>query len=586
MALSKVMTATAATIRGEVTMRLSALCSSVFWIAIILPSALWAQPTTVKAFGAASILLNQTTSLTITITNPSGIAMTGVGFTDTFLAPMVVATPSALTNTCGGTATGTAASGALTLSGGTLAANSSCVVSVNVTAPTVSIYPNSTGPVTSSQGNGTAATATLDVLGPPAVSKQFFPANIPVGGTSTLTVSIITGNQAPGLTGVGLVDNLPAGLVVATPNNLSGNCPGPLPTATAGSSTITLVGGQVGIDTFCSFSVNVTGTTAGTKNNVTNNVTSDQGTGNMATASLGVGLLAPPTISKAFGAANIPLNGTTSLSFTVTNPNAAAGNTGVGFTDTLPPGLIVATPNGATGTCITINGAVVTAVAGSGSVSMALPLGFNPSGSCSFSVNVTGTTVGTKNNTTSAVTSVEGGNGNTASASLGVGVLTPPTLTKVFGAANVALNGTTSLTFTVTNPNAAASLSGVGFTDNLPAGLIVATPNGVAGTCLTNNLGVVTAAAGSGTVTLASALFNPNQSCSFTVNVTITSAGSLFNTTGAVTSVEAGAGNTATASLNVATAIPTLSSAALGGFTLLLAGLGWVLLRKVQTPAS
>src|SRR5690242_7979311 len=59
----------------------------------------------------------------------------------------------------------------------------------------------------------------------------------------------------------------------------------------------------------------------------------------------------PPTISKAFGAASIPLNGSTSLSFTITNPNRAPTLTGIAFTDTLPAGLVVATPNGLVGTC-------------------------------------------------------------------------------------------------------------------------------------------------------------------------------------------------------------------------------------------
>jgi hypothetical protein len=70
----------------------------------------------------------------------------------------------------------------------------------------------------------------------------------------------------------------------------------------------------------------------------------------------------PPTIVKSFGAASIPLNGSTSLSFTINNPNVSTTLTGVGFTGTLPAGLVVSTPNGLTGSC---GGGTVTATAGS-----------------------------------------------------------------------------------------------------------------------------------------------------------------------------------------------------------------------------
>ncbi len=117
-----------------------------------------------------------------------------------------------------------------------------------------------------------------------------------------------------------------------------------------------------------------------------------------------------------FGAASIPLGGSTSLSFTLTNPNTASTLTGVGVTDTLPAGLVVSTPNGLTGSC---GGGTLTATAGSGSVSLSGAT-LAESASCTFGVNVTGNTSGTKNNVTDAVTSVEGGGGLTASASLAV----------------------------------------------------------------------------------------------------------------------------------------------------------------------
>src|SRR4029079_14830653 len=98
-----------------------------------------------------------------------------------------------------------------------------------------------------------------------------------------------------------------------------------------------------------------------------------------------------------------------------------------------------------------------------------------------------------------------------------------PSVTKTFGAASVAMNGTTTLSFTITNPAANTSaLNGVAFTDTLPAGLVVATPNNLTGTC---GGGTITATAGSSTVTLTGATLATNTSCTFSVNVTGTTAG-------------------------------------------------------------
>jgi arabinogalactan endo-1,4-beta-galactosidase len=124
----------------------------------------------------------------------------------------------------------------------------------------------------------------------------------------------------------------------------------------------------------------------------------------------------PPAIAKGFGAASVPLNGTTSLTFNLSNPNTAISLSGIGFADTLPSGLTVSIPNGLTGSC---GGGAITAAAGSNSISLAggsLAAG----ASCSFAVNVVGATIGAQNNVTSAVTSTEAGNGGTASAQIAI----------------------------------------------------------------------------------------------------------------------------------------------------------------------
>ncbi len=142
-------------------------------------------------------------------------------------------------------------------------------------------------------------------------------------------------------------------------------------------------------------------------------------------------------------------------------------------------------------------------------------------------------------------------------------VLTPPTITKSFGAQTVPLAGSTSLTFTITNPNATAALSGVGFTDTMPSGLVLATPNGLTGTC---GSGIVTAAAGSGAVSLAAGTIAASASCTFSVNVTATAGGNLVNRTGAVSATNGGTGNTATASITVLVPDLTISKSHSGDF--------------------
>jgi hypothetical protein len=110
------------------------------------------------------------------------------------------------------------------------------------------------------------------------------------------------------------------------------------------------------------------------------------------------------------------------------------------------------------------------------------------------------------------------------------------------------LNGSTSLTFTLTNPaDNTVALTGVGFSDTLPAGLAVATPNGLSNNCG----GTAVAGAGSSSVSLSGATIAVNSSCTVTVNVTGTTAGVKNNTSGNVSSTNGGTGNTASASVTV-----------------------------------
>src|SRR5262249_45273545 len=50
-------------------------------------------------------------------------------------------------------------------------------------------------------------------------------------------------------------------------------------------------------------------------------------------------------------------------------------------------------------------------------------------------------------------------------------VVLPPTVSKAFSPTTIPLNGVSTITLTLTNPNAGVTLTGVNFSDNFPAGL-------------------------------------------------------------------------------------------------------------------
>jgi uncharacterized repeat protein (TIGR01451 family) len=97
-----------------------------------------------------------------------------------------------------------------------------------------------------------------------------------------------------------------------------------------------------------------------------------------------------PTLAKAFTPPTIFVNGISTLTITLSNPNTIAANLIAPFTDTLPAGVTIAAPPNAANTC----GGVVTATAGSNTVTLTggmIPAGNGLiPGSCTITVNVTG----------------------------------------------------------------------------------------------------------------------------------------------------------------------------------------------------
>jgi uncharacterized repeat protein (TIGR01451 family) len=488
-----------------------------------------------KSFSPLTIAVGGTSTLTFTISNPNNLTtLTLVGFTDTLNGGLVVSTPNGLTNTCGGIPTATPGTTSISLSGGTIAAGGSCTLTVNVTGTATGVIPNTTSAVTSFEGGpGNTASATITVASAPVIAKAFSPSSIPLGGTSTLSLTITNPNSNVGLTGVAFTDTLPSGLVDSTPQVITNSCGGGSTViATSGTSTISLSGGTIAAGGSCTVTVHVTGTTAGVFTNTTGTVTSSQGTGNAASATLTV--VAPPSITKAFGAAAIAPGGTTSLTLTITNPNTAVALTGVAFTDTLPSGLVVASPNGLSNTC----GGAVTATPGSSTISLSGGT-IAAGGSCTLTVNVTGTATGTLSNCV-PVSSTNGGTGNTSCTSITVAF--PPQIAKNFAVAAIGVGYPVNLKFTITNPNSNVTLTGVSFIDVLPGGMMVTSPTlfSACGGTVFESFGAIFFFGGT---------LSAGSSCSFSVYVTGTSFGLKLNVTSPITAANAPPGNQAYAQI-------------------------------------
>jgi uncharacterized repeat protein (TIGR01451 family) len=368
-----------------------------------LPPGPLAAPTFTKSFSPSTTSAGVPVTLSFSITNNSGIQLTGLSFTDSLPAGLLVANPSNLTNTCFGTPSALPGGTSIALSGGTLAANATCTVTVQVVASAPGTYTNPPVTLTSAQAPAVqSAPVNLSVnpVTAPTFTKSFNPASA-VGAPVTVTVIFtIVNNSGIQLTGLNFADSLPAGLVVATPPNLTNTCFGTA-SALAGGASIALSGGILAANATCAVTVQVVAGTLGTYVNPPVTLTSAQAPpAQSGTVTLVVGPTSP-VFTKAFPGTPTSINNPVPLTFTITN-NTATPLTGLAFTDNLPTGLVIATPLSFTNNC----GGVLNVAANGTSIAFSngtLPVGTT----CTISVNVTSGTPGTYINLSTTLTSNE-----------------------------------------------------------------------------------------------------------------------------------------------------------------------------------
>ncbi len=185
-----------------------------------------AQPTFSKSFAPSTIGLGSTSTLTFVITNAGQNPVTDLVFTDVLPAGVVIANPPNGISECGqGIISAIAGASTMSFTDGTLGANSSCTISVNVTSSTIGTHLNVSGALTSSAGNSGTAQADLTIAADrPGFTKIFSPSSVDLGEAATLTFTIDNTANNSLVSAADFIDNLPLGLQIASPSNVQTTC--------------------------------------------------------------------------------------------------------------------------------------------------------------------------------------------------------------------------------------------------------------------------------------------------------------------------------------------------------------------------
>ncbi len=517
-----------------------------------------------KSFSPDTIGPGSVSTLTFTIDNAeSPYPVDNLAFTDMLPAEMTIATPANASNNCGGTLSAPDGGGTISLSGGGVGAFSACAINVDVTSSSVGGGPhtNVSGELTSDAGNSGPATADLtvdDTL--PGFTKAFDPSSVALGSRSTLTFTIDNGGSEGSRSNLTFTDNLPSGLVVASPANVVNTCGGVtignltigpgVVAAVPGSNVVSLtpaVGFDLGaVDAFatCAVSVDVIAGGGGALGNTSGELTSAPSLGGAVSSSGKAGAVLEVTVDalaliKSFPDDPVPPGGTATLEFQITNFDRSETATGIAFSDDLD-----ATLSGLTAT-----GATTNTCGGMGSgfpTSLFAYTGGNlgPGESCTIVLTLqvpAGAAPGAYTNTTSSITADIGGASVTGSpGSDDLFVQAAPLLTKEFTDDPVGPGGTVILEFTIENTSTTASATDIAFDDVFP--VVLPTAGATPGDDFCNGTGTSTFTPllefSNAQLIVSDVVLAPGASCSFdiTLDVAVGAPGGTYpNTTSAIT---------------------------------------------------
>ena len=480
-----------------------------------------------KGFSPAIVGVGLVSTLTFSIDNSaSAVAASNLAFTDTLPSGLVIATPPNVVNNCNGSVIATNGSNLIDYSSGNVGAGTACLLQVDVLGTASGLLVNTTGDLTSSSGNSGPASDTLTTNPQPLFSKSFSPNAIVLGGISTLTFSLDNTLSTVDASALNFTDNLPGGLMIASPANASTTCVGGNLTTTSGTSIISYSGGTLPARNTCTLQVDISASGSGLLVNTSGNLASSLGNSDTASDDITVNpppmANQPPAFSLNFSPNVMNPGGVTQLSFIIDNSFGTANATALDFTNNLPGGLMIASPANASSTCA--GGAFATT---SGTSIISYSGGTLAAGNiCTLHVDISSSATGLLVNTSGNLTSSLGNSG-TASDSITVNQLPtnpipavnpPPTFNLDFSPNVVNFGGVTQLIFTIDNSLSTVTASGLDFSNNLPSGLTVSTPANASTTCVG---GTLSAVAGANTFAYSGGTVTAGSSCTVSVEIIV-----------------------------------------------------------------
>lgn len=492
-----------------------------------------------KRFSPSTFAAGSTTTLIITLQNPTATAFTGTSITDNLPAPLTVV--GLVENTCGGSVSTTSTS--VTLRGGTIPPGSpatpgNCRVEIEVTAPAgtaAGSFRNTiaTDGLTTDQGIGNLRPAIANVVVSStevAGIKSFSPSTIEVGGNSRLRIDIFAPSDTA-LTGFSITDNLPTGITVSnsTLPAVSGCGAAAVLDAPTGATTVSLSNGEIAAGRRCRIELYVTSNRVGSYTNTISpsNITNNENRAPTAdlTSSLRVRASGIEAIALVKGFDPLTVFGGSASTMSVQLLSTSSDTvTDIAFTDNMPAGMILASPlNFNAGDC----SGTLSGTPGENSFSFSggsLP----PFGSCTLTLSATMNVNGNLTNIipASAVTTATGvTNGDPAEASLTN--LPGVSISKFFASNPITPGSDSALNITIQNTGNIA-LDGLGFSDSLPVGLLIS--GGSSPAPVNDCGGTLTAVADTQLIQLVNGSLDGSASCTIVVHITGDHPGEYTNT--------------------------------------------------------